>query len=108
VTEYIVVLITAPEEEEAVRIAGELVNTRLAACVNIVKNIRSLYRWQGKTEDADEVLMIAKTRLELFEPLMRRVKELHSYKVPEIVALPVIQGSGDYLGWLHEETGPVS
>jgi periplasmic divalent cation tolerance protein len=84
------------------------VNARLAGCVNIVKNIRSLYRWQGKTEDADEVLMIAKTRRELFEPLMQRVKELHSYKVPEIVALPIIQGSGDYLGWLLEETGPVS
>lgn len=105
-TEYIVVLITAPKEEEAVRIAGELVNDRLAGCVNIVKNIRSLYRWQGKTEDSAEVLMIAKTRLELFEPLLQRVKELHSYAVPEIVALPVIQGSSDYLSWLSEETGP--
>ncbi len=106
-TQYIVVLITTADEEEAVRISGELVKARLAGCVNIVKNVRSLYRWQGKTEDSAEVLMIAKTKLELFEPLTRKVKELHSYSVPEILALPVIQGSGDYLSWLSEETGPV-
>jgi periplasmic divalent cation tolerance protein len=104
-TEFIVILITAPKEEEAARIARELVGSRMAACVNIVKDIRSIYRWQGRTEDEAEVLMIVKTRRELFEALMKRVKELHSYSVPEILALPVIAGADDYLKWLYEETG---
>jgi periplasmic divalent cation tolerance protein len=104
-TEFLIVFITAPKEEEAAGIARELVGSRLAACVNIVKDIRSIYRWQGKMEDEAEVLMIVKTRRELFEALMKRVKELHSYTVPEILALPVIAGAEDYLKWLHEETG---
>jgi len=104
-TEFITVFITVPKEEEAARIARELVDSRLAACANIVKDIRSIYRWQGKTEDEVEVLMVIKTRRELFDSLMKRVKELHSYAVPEILALPVIAGSEDYLKWLHEETG---
>jgi periplasmic divalent cation tolerance protein len=104
-TEFLIVFITAPKEEEAAGIARELVGSRLAACVSIVKDIRSIYRWQGKMEDEAEVLMIVKTRRELFEALMKRVKELHSYTVPEILALPVIAGAEDYLEWLHEETG---
>ncbi len=103
-TEYIIVLITAPREEEAARIARGLVEVELAACVNIVRDIRSLYRWQGRIEDEHEVLLIAKTRRDLFESLVQRVKELHSYSVPEILALPVIDGSGDYLKWLRQET----
>jgi periplasmic divalent cation tolerance protein len=104
--EYIVVLITASNEEEAVKIAKELVAGRLAACVNIVRGLRSLYRWQGRIEDENEVLMVAKTRRELFEGLQQKVKELHSYSVPEIIALPVVAGSEDYLRWLSEETAP--
>ncbi len=104
--EHIVVLITASNEDEAAKIAGELVGGRLAACVNIIRNIRSIYRWQGKMEDEGEVLMVAKTRGDLFENLQKKVKELHSYSVPEIIALPVICGSEDYLKWLAEETGP--
>ena len=103
--EYIVVLITAPNEEEAAKIAKELVAGRLAACVNIVRNLRSLYRWQGRIEDENEVLMVAKTRRALFESLQQKVKELHSYSVPEIIALPVVAGSEEYLKWLSEETG---
>lgn len=103
--EYIVVLITAPNEEEAAKIAKELVGARLAACVNIIRGLRSIYRWQGKIEDESEVLMVAKTRRELFEGLQKKVKELHGYSVPEIIALPVVTGSEDYLGWLSEETG---
>ena len=102
--EHIVVLITAPNEEEAANIAKELVAGRLAACVNIVRNLRSIYRWQGKIEDANEVLMIAKTRRDLFESLLKKVKELHSYSVPEVIALPIVAGSEDYLKWLAEET----
>lgn len=103
--EYIVVLITAPNEEEAANIAKELVGAQLAACVNIIRGLRSLYRWQGKIEDEDEVLMVAKTRRELFEGLQKKVKELHSYSVPEIIALPIVEGSEEYLKWLGEETG---
>jgi periplasmic divalent cation tolerance protein len=103
-TNYIVVLITAPKEEDAEKIAKELVESRLAACVNIIRDIRSIYRWQGKTEDESEVLMVVKTRKSLFDKLMKRVKELHGYSVPEIIALPVIEGSQDYLKWLGEET----
>src|SRR5512144_2104883 len=104
-TEFIIVLITAPKEEEAQRIAQDIVLSRLAACVNIVKDIRSIYRWKGKIEDEGEVLMIVKTRLDLFGNLKKRVKELHSYSVPEIIAVPLIEGSEEYLSWLKEETG---
>lgn len=105
VTEYIVVFITAPGEEEAAGIGRELVEARLAACVNIVKDARSIYRWQGKIEDAAEALMIVKTQKDRFDDLMEAVKKLHSYSVPEIIALPVVQGSEDYLAWLKDETG---
>ncbi len=100
----IVVLITASDEDEAERIARALVEARLAGCVNIIKDIRSIYSWQGKIEDEKEVLMVAKTQKSLLDPLMGKVKELHSYTVPEIIALPIIQGSEDYLKWLKEVT----
>jgi periplasmic divalent cation tolerance protein len=103
-TEFIVVYVTAPAEEEAERIARALVENRFAACVNIVKNTRSIYRWQGKIEDEAEVLMIIKTRKEHFAHLRDMVKQLHSYSVPEIIALPIFAGSEDYLAWLGEET----
>jgi periplasmic divalent cation tolerance protein len=102
--EAIVVYITAPNEEEAAKIAKAVVEERLAACVNIVKGIRSIYSWQGKIEDDPEVLMIAKTQRNLFETLKKRVKELHSYTIPEIIAMPIIEGSEDYLNWLKEST----
>ncbi len=101
----IVVYITSPNEEEAAKIARTVVEGRLAGCVNIVKGIRSIYSWQGKIENDSEVLMIIKTQRHLFEPLRMRVKELHSYTVPEIIAMPVIEGSEDYLRWLKEVTG---
>jgi len=101
----IVVYITSPNEDEAARIAKAIVEEKLAGCVNIVKGIRSIYSWQGKIEDDSEVLMIVKTQKHLFERLKMRVKELHSYTVPEIIALPVVEGSEDYLNWLKEATG---
>jgi periplasmic divalent cation tolerance protein len=101
----IVVLITASSEDEAAKIARALVDARLAGCVNIIKNIRSIYSWQGKIEDEPEILMIAKTQKTLMNDLMKKVKELHSYTVPEIIALPIIEGSEDYLRWLREVTG---
>ncbi len=101
----IIVFITAPTEEEAAAMAKTLVQERLAACVNIVSGIRSFYRWEGRIEDDSEVLMIAKSREELFERLSGRVKELHSYTVPEVIAAPITRGSADYLGWLRQELG---
>ncbi|MDH5202785.1 MAG: divalent-cation tolerance protein CutA [Nitrospirota bacterium] len=101
----IVVFITVSNEDEAARIARTLVESRLAGCVNIIKNIRSLYSWQGKIEDEPEVLMITKTQKALFNALSDKVKELHSYSVPEIIAIPIVEGSEDYLKWLREVTG---
>lgn len=100
----IVVYITAPNEDEAANIAKALVASRLAACVNIVKNIRSIYSWQGKVEDDSEVLMIVKTRKALFDKLSNTVINLHSYDVPEVIAIPIIDGSANYLTWLREST----
>lgn len=101
----IVVFITVSSEDEAAKIAKALVENKLAGCVNIIKNIRSIYSWQGKIEDEPEVLMIAKTQKHLFDSLMKKVKELHSYTVPEIIALPIVEGSEEYLKWLREVTG---
>lgn len=103
--EALVVYITAPAEDEAAKIAGTIVSERLAGCVNIVRNIRSIYSWKGNIEDDAEVLMIVKTQRHLFEPLKKRVKELHSYTVPEVIALPVVEGAEEYLCWLGEVTG---
>ena len=100
--EAIVVLVTAGSIEEAQRIARALVEERLAACVNLVPGIRSIYRWQGTIADDGEVLLVAKTRRDSFAPLERRVRELHSYDVPEVLALVVTDGSAAYLGWLAE------
>lgn len=104
-TEISIVLITAGSEEEAAKIGRTLVEERLAACSNIVPRIRSIYRWKGKIYDEPEFLIIAKTRTSLFRSLQKRVKELHSYEVPEIVSFPVADGLPDYLQWVLAETG---
>ena len=101
-TEGIIVLITASSGDEAVKIAAALVNEHLAACVNIVPEVRSLFFWEGKTQDARETLLVCKSRLPLIEKLIVRVKELHSYTVPEIIALPIVAGSREYLTWVKE------
>ncbi len=102
--DFLIVLITVPSEEEGAKIAHALVEGSLAACVNIVRNIRSIYKWQGKVEDEGEFLLIAKTRRTLFEELEKKVKELHSYAVPEVIAIPIAGGSREYLGWLADST----
>ena len=102
--EEIVIFITAPNEDEAALIARSLVESRLAACANIIRNIRSIYTWQGNIQDDSEVLMMVKTRKGLFNAVSGRVKELHSYDVPEIIALPIIDGSPDYLEWIKAST----
>ena len=102
-TDYIVVYVTAPEDE-AVNLAKTLVEERLVACVNIVPGLRSIYWWQGKVEDGPEVLCIMKTRGNLFESMRDRVRELHSYEVEEIIALPILAGNLPYLDWIKENT----
>lgn len=102
--EEIIVLITASSGEEAATIAEALVNEHVAACVNIVPEVRSLFFWEGKTQDSREALLICKSRQPLLEKLISRVKSLHSYAVPEVIALPIIAGSPDYLNWVRENT----
>jgi periplasmic divalent cation tolerance protein len=99
-TDRIIVLITAGSEEEAHKIAELLVNEKKAACVNIVPAVDSLFWWEGKIESARESLLLVKTKASLFPEIVELVKETHSYEVPEIIALPIIAGSEDYLKWL--------
>lgn len=99
-----VVLVTATNEEQALAIARAVVDERLAACANLIGPIRSIYRWQGKLHDDREHLLIIKSRASMVPKLERRVKELHSYEVPEVIALPIAAGSKPYLEWLLEAT----
>jgi periplasmic divalent cation tolerance protein len=99
-TDRIIVLITAGSEEEAHKIARLLVKQKKAACVNILPGMDSLFRWKGKIDSAREALLLVKTRASLFPEIISLVKEIHSYEVPEIIALPIIAGSEDYLRWL--------
>ena len=103
-TGYIIVLVTAPDEAGAASMAEKIVTEGLAACCNIVPGIRSIYTWKGELCRESETLCIFKTRAALFERLRKRVIELHSYEVPEVVALDIAQGSDDYLRWLGEVT----
>jgi periplasmic divalent cation tolerance protein len=98
------IYITSPSREMAEKIARALVEEKLAACVNIIPGVRSIYRWKGHVEASSEVVLIAKSRADLFERLEKRVKELHSYTVPCIVAWPIEKGHKPYLDWLAEET----
>jgi periplasmic divalent cation tolerance protein len=100
----IIVLITTASENEAEKIARSLVDEHLAACANIVPGVRSLFFWDGKTQDERETLLICKSRLPLMSKIVQQVKALHSYSVPEIIALPIIAGSPDYLAWVRETT----
>jgi periplasmic divalent cation tolerance protein len=100
----IIVLITASNKDEAAIIGTALVEGHLAACVNIVPEVRSLFVWKGKAQDEREALLIVKSRLLLLDDLITRVKALHSYDVPEVVALPIVGGSREFLDWLRETT----
>jgi periplasmic divalent cation tolerance protein len=102
-SEPIVVLLTAPNNEEAGRIAETLVSSRLAACVQILPEIRSIYRWKGEIARESEVLLLAKTTRTKFTELEQAVRSMHSYETPEIVALQVLAVSDDYLEWLKGE-----
>jgi len=101
---YVVVFITCPDMESAEKIAKTLVEKKLSACVNLVKVAKSIYRWKGKVEEAEEVLLIAKTKTSLAEQLKKEVKSVHPYQVPEVICTPVIAGLEEYLKWLEQET----
>jgi periplasmic divalent cation tolerance protein len=99
---------TFPSPEEAERVAAVLVDEHLAACVNLLPGVRSLFFWQGVREEAVEVLAIAKTTLQSFANLAARVKSLHSYSIPEIVALPIVEGDEPYLKWVVDTVKPLN
>ncbi len=104
-TDKIVVLSACGTAEEAETIARRLVEKRLAACVNVVPGVRSIYRWRGGIEEASEWALFIKSRRDLFDELRVELERLHSYEVPEIVALSIIEGSPGYLGWMEHELG---
>ena len=99
---YIVVFVTAANSKEAQRIADKLIKDKLIACANIIDHVRSVFWWEGKTDSASEVLLIMKTKKSRLVKIIKTVKSLHSYAVPEIIALPIISGDKRYLRWLDE------
>jgi periplasmic divalent cation tolerance protein len=100
----LVVFITVPSQKIGLQIAKELVGRNLAACVNLLPGILSIYRWQGEIEQEDELLLVVKTKSSLFEKLATAVKRIHPYEVPEVIALPIVAGLKEYLAWIDVET----
>ena len=98
------VLCACPDEPTAARIAQDLVNQRLAACVNRLSSVRSTYSWEGRIQEEPEVVLTIKTTRERYDALEVRLRALHPYEVPEIIALPVVAGSPSYLNWIAGET----
>jgi periplasmic divalent cation tolerance protein len=105
-TDKVIVFSTCPSREEAKRIARGLVEERLAACVNVLDGVSSIYHWQGKVEESDEVMLVVKSRRDLLGRLQERLANMHSYEVPEAVAIPVVDGLPAYLEWLDRELDP--
>jgi periplasmic divalent cation tolerance protein len=100
----LIVFVTTSDGAEAARIAETLVNERLAACVNIVAEVQSVYRWEGKVARDAEALMIIKSTQDRYDELERRIRQLHTYTTPEVIAIQIERGSEDYLRWLREST----
>jgi len=98
----LVVLVTAPSEAAALELGRTLVDEHLAACVNVVPGLTSIYIWEGKREEAPEALLLIKTRPECYAALQRRILELHPYSVPEVLGLPVAEGAPAYVQWVRE------
>jgi len=101
---YIVIFITTSNKKEAERIARYLLKYKLAACVNIIDNIKSLFWWKSKIDIATEALLLIKTKKKLLDKLIKKVRLLHSYEVPEIIALPIVAGNKKYLEWISAST----
>ncbi|MEZ0395961.1 MAG: divalent-cation tolerance protein CutA [Anaerolineales bacterium] len=104
--DFLIVLITAPGAESGRQIARALVEKRLAACVNLLPGIASIYRWEGQVQEENEVLLICKTRRPCLTALQQEVQAMHPYQVPEIIALPLVGGLDAYLNWVAESTQP--
>ena len=102
--EVIIVLTNLPDRETAQRLAQELVSRRLAACVNVLAECTSVYRWKGTIENASEVPVLIKTRAERYGEVEAAIRELHPYELPEIVAVPVVRGLNEYLDWVAGES----
>jgi len=101
---FIVILITAKNSTEANKLANALVKEKLVACANIVPKVNSVFQWQGKIEKCPETLLILKSRKSLLRKIIKRVKSLHSYSVPEVIALSILDGNRDYLNWVKKST----
>ena len=104
--EFVVVLTTFPANGDAEAFASTLVQERLAACINVLPQVRSIYTWEGKIERADEKQLLIKTRTDRLHELETRLKELHRYEIPEFLVMPVLDGSREYLAWIAESTHP--
>jgi len=102
---YIVVFVTTGSTEEAQRISGILLEQRKVACVNIIPKVDSLFWWEDKLDSAQENLLVAKTKASLLPEIINLVKKVHSYEVPEIIALPIVGGNKDYLEWIEKSVG---
>ena len=100
----LIVTTHAPDREVALKIAHALIERKLAACINILADCTSVYRWRGKLETAIEVPLIIKTRTEIYDELEAAIRSLHPYELPEIIAVPVERGLSDYLDWVNAET----
>jgi len=100
----IVIFVTVPNKEEAEKISSALIEQELIACANILPGVSSVFKWKGEICREQEIMLIIKSIPEKFESIASRIKELHSYEVPEIIALPVVNGSKDYLDWVREST----
>jgi periplasmic divalent cation tolerance protein len=104
-TDKIVVFTTCGSEQEARKLAAMLIEKRLAACVNITAPVTSIYRWKGVVEESREWLLIVKSRRDCFDRLRIALESAHSYELPEVLAIPVVAGSPNYLAWVDSETG---
>ena len=102
--QFIMVFVTASSKEEAEKISKSVVEQKLAACVNVLDGVKSIFRWKEGVDVAQECLLICKTKKSLFGELQQTIKQMHSYDVPEIIAINIVDGSEDYLKWLNEET----
>jgi periplasmic divalent cation tolerance protein len=104
VGQVLVILVTTVNKEEAVRIGKGMVNARLAACANVIQGVQSIYRWKGKVVKAQEALLILKSTRPRYRALEKAIKAMHTYETPEIIALPVMEGLDQYIGWVCSDT----